>query len=354
MALRKQRDGVTCRYCGVLFSPVKLINRPDRYDHPIYFYDLTSKEFCSRECGKASRYKRPARAGIPCHRCGVMFCPVRLDQRDSAFYHHSQGIYCSRECSYPSTGIKRKRSEAPGYECRMCGVIWTPIYYCYGKPKRLAPKAAALALCSPACREKARIQAEPVRIARIARGPRHPSWKGGISGLAKRGRGWRKIAQKVRKLQDYRCADCGESEDSLGHTLDVHHKEPFHNFPNARQANSLSNLIGLCRKCHAQADAKVLHRQSVLGFLIGDQILPGKVRGERNHNSTMTEEQVLEMRRQRAAGASISALCAKFPIGPAGAQAICAGKSWSHVGGPLTSGRKYGGQTGPGLLIRAA
>jgi len=235
---------------------------------------------------------------------------------------------------------QRQRPPSPGRQCAICGLWWCPIYYSHGKPKRIRAKAQ-LKTCSPACYAILHRQNEPKRIPALARGAKHPGWKGGVGELYRRGGGWAKITGRVRRQQSYQCARCGRSEQDIGKKLDVHHIVPFHNFPTAREANRRINLTGLCRACHSIADAETGSRQLSLGLVLnGRAFRPGKARGERDAAAKMTAELVLLMRRLRAEGASIKTLAARFPVSATQAQYICCGKSWKHVGGPLSSGRK--------------
>tara|TARA_R110000851_G_scaffold126054_1_gene257253 strand:- start:147 stop:575 length:429 start_codon:yes stop_codon:yes gene_type:complete len=101
------------------------------------------------------------------------------------------------------------------------------------------------------------IKTDPVRKDKIGKaftGKLHPNWQGGGKSKDDRGFGWKKIAAKIRKRDDYTCRDCGVSEDLNGRALDVHHKIPFSQ-DSSKKANSSSNLVSLCRSCHIQADS---------------------------------------------------------------------------------------------------
>jgi hypothetical protein len=78
-------------------------------------------------------------------------------------------------------------------------------------------------------------------------GENNPSWKGGWT---PHGKGWVAACEIVRYEQDYKCADCGITEDEIGKHLDIHHLRPARLFNTKREAATRSNLIGLCHKCH--------------------------------------------------------------------------------------------------------
>lgn len=67
------------------------------------------------------------------------------------------------------------------------------------------------------------------------------------------GPGWDEQRNKALERANYLCENC----KSINKPLDTHHKIPFRTFnyipgenENYKQANDLSNLIVLCRKCH--------------------------------------------------------------------------------------------------------
>jgi len=300
------------------------------------------------------------RDGRSCPNCGVLFNPIKFYRREGKFLFAGQLRYCTRECgnAYRLRQAKGKPSKlrgkrlvkepTSGFACRGCGILWTPIYYRRGRPIRLQRRLAARALCSDACRKIIRIQSEPQRLASVPRGPKHRFWKGGVGALYRRGLGWAKKTETVRRKQKYKCAECGKSESELGKVLDVHHKVPFHNFATARDANVFSNLVGLCRSCHAKADAAIVSRQLSLGLVLaGREFRPGKARGGRCASAKLTEAMVIEMRRRRADGATTSYLAKLFGVSPSVSQYACSGKTWKHVGGPLTSGRTYAKAVNP-------
>ena len=75
---------------------------------------------------------------------------------------------------------------------------------------------------------------------------------------------WKKIREKVRARDGYKCQVCGTPESGKQH--DVHHKIPFRAFPIREEANRLDNLIILCPSCHKQAEANVRMRSGLAGL----------------------------------------------------------------------------------------
>lgn len=79
-------------------------------------------------------------------------------------------------------------------------------------------------------------------------GERNSGWLGGgYSGF--RGPGWEQIKRAVRR-RDKRCKRCGKTPRKLGYKLHVHHKVPYR----VSHDNSMTNLEGLCRRCHKIAE----------------------------------------------------------------------------------------------------
>lgn len=68
------------------------------------------------------------------------------------------------------------------------------------------------------------------------------------------GPNWKKQARLARARDNYTCRVCGRTEEAEGRALDVHHDVPFRAFGKGRfaEANALSNLVSLCKSCHAK------------------------------------------------------------------------------------------------------
>lgn len=82
---------------------------------------------------------------------------------------------------------------------------------------------------------------------------------------------WQEQRAKTRERDGFRCAECGAAE-SGNRQHDVHHRIPFRVFNyipgmnrNDREANRLSNLSLLCRRCHHRLEAGVRARTGLDG-----------------------------------------------------------------------------------------
>jgi len=81
------------------------------------------------------------------------------------------------------------------------------------------------------------------------KGPKHPNWKGGISGDRCRfmaTSAYKKWRTAVFKRDDYKCVYCNENSN----TLEAHHISPYASSKGVRI--SLSNGVTLCRKHHVK------------------------------------------------------------------------------------------------------
>ena len=82
---------------------------------------------------------------------------------------------------------------------------------------------------------------------------------------------WRKIRDRVRARDGYKCQVCGTPESTRQH--DVHHKVPFRAFVRAgstdhaqKEANRLDNLTTLCPSCHKKTEENVRMRSGLAGL----------------------------------------------------------------------------------------
>jgi DEAD/DEAH box helicase domain-containing protein len=86
------------------------------------------------------------------------------------------------------------------------------------------------------------------------------------------GPNWAIQRQKVRVREGFRCKECGAPEPANSQH-DVHHLVPFRTFAyipglneNYKEANRLSNLVLLCRRCHRRLEAGVRTRGGLDGL----------------------------------------------------------------------------------------
>lgn len=94
------------------------------------------------------------------------------------------------------------------------------------------------------------------RMSRSTAGEKNPDWKGGEYTKEWYGPEWTVVRDRIRD-RDEVCQHCGE--DGSRRPLDVHHIVPIRYFRAAHgvrigTAHHETNLVLLCRSCHARAD----------------------------------------------------------------------------------------------------
>jgi len=205
-----------------------------------------SRKYCSLACAYADRRfrQRP--------KCPVCEVPISYESKTCRRHIHSlerqsrerECVGCGKRFSpYPSTigrsGIRfcsRRCRVDSGYRPAMLDVS---CYYCGAQFKRTR---AAIAreihtFCSKTCAWN------------YNSGPRNRGWRGGIRGW--RGMGWER-ARKAARQRDKVCRLCGKTPKENCQRLSVDHIVPYSTFDDPEQANDLSNLVSLCRSCHAK------------------------------------------------------------------------------------------------------
>lgn len=223
MECRKERVEIECEECGDTFTV-----RPSSDD----------RQYCSRQCaGKARRERVTVSCAYcgseferwPCLADGVRFCSD--DCRGD--YVAENGPWYSPFVEDPPEGEDHPNwSERVTLTCRQCGDEFD-----------VKPSAAEnRAHCSHEC--KAQWMSENLT------GEAHPRWAGG--GQLYYGENW--IEQRAARLakDNYECQGCGASASDVDRPLEVHHVDPIRNYDKPEDANTMSNLITLCRPCHAR------------------------------------------------------------------------------------------------------
>ncbi len=171
---------------------------------------------CSAACGYEYR-KSHSRVKRLCAGCGVEFSmPQSMAARK----------FCSRSCWLKTAN---QRPQMLRLICPSCGHSF----------KRTSAAVARVknSFCSHAC---AMIHNS---------GERNAQWRGGSD--PNRGREWAVLAEDVRCRDSYRCQRCSRTESEIGERLSVDHLIPWRAFGDKAKANCQSNLVSLCRKCHA-------------------------------------------------------------------------------------------------------
>lgn len=181
--------------------------------------------FCSKDCQAAARRNKVL---ATCEFCGMEY-ERRASRSDTT-------RFCSRSCK-----DRWKRSQEPKTETCSCS-------YC-GSTIEKAPYVAKQYdnhFCDDDCRGQ--------WMSNHQQRADNPNWKGGAT--HEFGENWPRQRQRVLE-RDERCQICGS--DGSDTYLDVHHIVPRSEFDPVEKANSLLNLVVLCRSCHKQAEHRSIN-----------------------------------------------------------------------------------------------
>ena len=183
------------------------------------------QKFCSKQCMDASRTTRIER---PCTLCGKL--AIKHQSRKS------KNFFCNQACHYEwqRQETLRMRGNTEPVRCFNCN---NHITLLDAQPSKRRKRN----FCDRNCRTQWQ------KTSGFMDMDANPQWRGGHNSY--RGPNWRQ-QRKLAKIRDeQRCCDCGSTKN-----LQVHHIVPFATFENYEDANVLSNLKTLCRKCHAKAE----------------------------------------------------------------------------------------------------
>ena len=92
----------------------------------------------------------------------------------------------------------------------------------------------------------------------VLSGKDNPNWRGGTSKISWRGPGWTIARREARKRDENTCKICGKTAKEQGRAMDVHHRISYFEFETPQLANSLDNLVCLCRSCHRKVENKTI------------------------------------------------------------------------------------------------
>lgn len=168
-----------------------------------------------------------------CRQCGSGFIPFDSQLRRSA------GVYCSRDCY---NAARAPRLAFITVSCRLCSKEF--------RRTQAAVKRVKNAFCSKRCAEV------------WNSGERNASYRGGER--HRRGPGWTRNRQLARE-RDKVCRLCGKTPEENRQALSVDHIVPWRTFEDEVAANDLSNLVSLCRPCHAKKTMRAERK-----WIVGD------------------------------------------------------------------------------------
>lgn len=219
--------------------PVEKICEWCRKPYSVWPKLSTRQRFCSRSCFIRYRYSVDPRwnfpvgrkkSGIP--RQAKMYvcsnCKKEIYKSPYVIGRH-KNLFCSVNCQRSYTTGKnhqafRDNSRAE-FTCDWCGEPFI----------RYLSRLKKSKFCSLDCYHKSL----------VIEGALRPG----------RGRNWQEQRQKALVRDNWTCQDCGATIDEIGErSIHVHHKIPYREFGNYREANDLKNLITLCASCHPRIE----------------------------------------------------------------------------------------------------
>ena len=294
------RDSTSCAVCGVGVP--------------------RHRKFCSWDCYLASKALKPKQ----CKQCGKSYVKSA---------NHQGSIYCSDQCFVLSRRVDP-------HVCVVCGALFTPIKYrpSAGKFRAYTGRHSCSAEC--AYIDKGRRTAKRMAETRDRWvGPNNPMWVGSSVRKNKsyRGPDWPRIAEQARKRDKHTCKHCGMTQqDHLskwGAVLEVHHIVPFYQFTDHNKANRLSNLVTLCKSCHATADRSIKERQVLIPLFDEGRkkAKEGIHRGSKNARALLNDGQVREIKALLRAKVRQVEIAEMYGVKKHVISAISTGQNWSHV-----------------------
>ena len=207
-----------CRGIGLRkpLKPCKVCGKERRY-----YQGCSVVSTCSLKCGGELR-KAKRRAQRQCNHCKRLYWPAT----------HTIGPkkFCSRQCR----DAERKDRGYGRFICAnsKCGKEFSRQLGFINRRDRLV----RLMFCSRPCSTA------------YYSGERSPLFRGDVD--PNRGSRWRKLAESIRVRDGFACQRCGRTQLENGQKLAVDHIIPWRQFVNKEEANTSSNLVSLCKKCH--------------------------------------------------------------------------------------------------------
>lgn len=198
--------------------------------------DTFEKAFCSGSCrdnwqsknfeGEENPNYRDAKTTLNCKYCGKKYQRWKTQKERSN--------YCSKECLFNDnqrkTGEEHPKYKKKELECIVCGENY-----------KVPPSRANISkYCSRECHGE--------WISQNWVGEDHPRWVHGNSDYY--GKNWLSKREERLEKDNHKCQNCGAEEN-----LHVHHVQPKREFKKVEDANTINNLITLCRSCHPKAEA---------------------------------------------------------------------------------------------------
>lgn len=200
-----------------------------------YVQPHLKKKNCSSECAHASTAKKlSTKIKVKCD-----YCDKEIERTPSRILNNKHN-FCNGVCHGKWKSENLIGTNNPQYKrikrnCSNCGKAIDII------PSRDEHENI---YCDRTC------MAEHYSKTEMFSGENSPTWKGGKTTRNEYGANWLSRRREVRAREKYTCDRCGKTEDENKEELSIHHIRNFKSFDHYQKANSLENLVGLCRECH--------------------------------------------------------------------------------------------------------
>ena len=188
-----------------------------------------SHNFCGISCSKIKIEPRP------CIECKKMFKPKDLKRKNRS-PQYCCSVKCSSAVRSRIRGLLSPSWRQTPKNCVICG-----------KEFFVAPfEKETKKTCSKECYYKLKAQEMS--------GNKSHLWKGGISFEPYGIEFNRQLKREIRERDNFRCQQCFRAQDELYDCNGKKYSLIIHHIDYDKTNNNKSNLISLCRNCHAQTN----------------------------------------------------------------------------------------------------
>jgi len=263
-----------CLFCGKPFKIGK--HKDQKYCSQECFYNSKKRDntqltgiFNCEQCGKEYTLPRTGKdkyipENLCSYQCRADFFNYSNPENKKTYickwcgkefveWTYRNSVFCSRQCvsEYAAIQPKPKLRRPENFitmKCKVCGKEYS-IHKIFLNRKHKNGNMSTSSYCSIECMGIAKSVSMT--------GENNPQYIDGSTKLNQtRGDNWLSQRRKALKRDFHTCRICGIGYNNLGIYIDVHHIIPYRKFNgDYGEANRLSNLITLCRKCHAAVES---------------------------------------------------------------------------------------------------
>lgn len=230
-----KKQKVKCDYCGKEMS-----KRPSHIGKTNFCNKICNANYRNKIADEKSKQEKK-KYTLSCELCKKDFFSEKPKKR-----------FCSPKCigGYNAIRNKGRNSTKVKINCSNCGKEFLR------KPSELK---AETNYCSYDCMGE-----HYAKTGRFS-GENNGTWQGGD--IDYYGPNWRDARRETRKRDNYKCQDCGITEEEYGQELSVHHIKRFRDCVDYKEANQLNNLVSVCEPCH-----RIRHSKDYTEVLVDDRV----------------------------------------------------------------------------------